>query len=722
VRRFWLILLPIFLLAACSAPAGSFADAQPFRAVAGTPLELTGVSPVAENGVYSLWVDPEYASFEIRSAGGTVWRSLPERFDDPEWVNSMLISNLASILTVTSLDSSQSRQELMCYEHCVQNGTVRYETIPNGVRFIFRYARQGITVPLDIVLTDDGFIAQVAPGGIVEDGAFTVHQIMLLPYFNSGTSGDDGFLFYPDGSGAVSAYDKDYNNAADMTQPVYGFDRGIGAVEIISRARGYRMPVYGVKTNDAAYLAVIEGASPFIASVHTGVMRRNNRYFKNGVIFTYRDVGRVFLRDSATTVATSYTIPAPVTAAVPLTLRVLLLEGDDVRYTDMAFAYRDYLERTGVFTERNGSAKSAHLTLMGALVRPSSFLGIPMDREITLTTFEQAGEIIDTLHNAGVKNMSVNFKGAQAGGYNSQWTRGSFPFSRALGGRRGWEAFLSAHENDVYLGHELLQVYKTGRGFSASRDAARTTGNGLNFQNDYFIQDGSRNSYARRWFLLSPSLWAETFALSTTGRQSANRWGVSVESAGSMVYSDYCQNNPAFRDLTGPVLVEGLESLGNLALTGGNAYTWGIARALYDVPLGASGYFIQSGEVPFYQLVARGYIEYSGEAMNLSPDKQLSLLRSVEYGALPHYFGIYAPSSDLNRSILEGMFSANYLDWIADAAGQAAQIGDLYSRIAGSRMANHEQLAPGVFRTSYENGVTVTVDYNARAFTVEVAG
>ena len=723
MRRFILLIISVSLLAACSAPAGVFPDALPHRAAAGSALTLTEKTMVADNGIYELWVDPQFVSFEIHSKSGTVWRSLPERFDDTDWVHGMLSGNLASILTVTALDGSLARQELSCYEYCVQNDTVRYESIPDGVRFIFRYQRQGITVPLDISLTGDGFSAQIAPGDITETGSFTVSQIMLFPYFNSGTSDDDGFLFYPDGSGAISDYKKDYNNAADMTQPIYGFDRGIGTVESVSRAYGYRMPVYGAKTNDAAYLAVIEGDSSFIASVHTGVMRRNNRYFKNGVIFTYRDVGRVLLRDNQTTVTTGYTIPAPITATVPLTVHYLLLEGDGIRYTDMAFAYRDHLERNGTFTERTKISRNAHLTLMGAVVKPSSFLGIPVQREIALTTFDQAYEILASLNARDINYLAVIYKGAQKGGYNSEWT-GDFKFNNSLGGKKGWDHFhrnvsLNLHDS-IYLNGELLQVYKTGQGFSASRDAARTTGNGINFQNDYFIQDGSRNAYARRWYLTAPSLLKDTFTRFNVAADPVSR-GLAVEDAGNLVYSDYNKDAPVFRDRTGPALVDALRSLNSdIILGGGNAYTWGVAHSLYDIPLGASGYFIQSDEVPFYQLTVHGFIEYSGEAMNLSPDKQLTLLRSVEYGALPHYFGIYAPSSELSRSILSGMFSACYLDWIDDAAGHAEQIGDLYESVTGMRMTGHTKIAEGIFETIYENGVVVTVDYNARDFTVTI--
>jgi len=708
-------------MTACSTSESGFPDVPAYRAVAGTPLTLTELTKVAENSSYSLWVDPEHASFEIRSTSGTVWRSLPEHFENPDWVHNMLIANLASILTVTALDASLARQELHSYEHCVRNNTVRYQSIPDGVRFIFNYSRQGITVPVDITLTDDGFTAQVAPGDIEETGVFTVNQIMLLPYFNSGTSDDDGFLFYPDGSGVISDYKKDYNGPADITVAVFGFDCGIGTIEVVSNVQGYRMPVFGVKTNNASYLAVIEGNASFISSIYTGVMRNNNRYFRNAAIFTYRDVGRVFLRDSYTTVSTSYTIPAPITATVPMSVRYLLLEGDDIRYTDMAFAYREYLEDIGVFAELlSGNAGSAHLTLMGAVEKPSSFLGIPMDREITLTTFDQANTIISALHDSGVGSMSIFYMGAQSGGYNSQWTR-SFRFNRTLGGERGWKRLITSMQNtdnELFLIGEILQVHRTGRGFSSSRDAVRTTGNGLNFQYDYFVQDGTRNNYERRWYLSAPSLWQDAF------KQVREHSYMSEADAGRLVFSDYNQNNPVFRDRTGPALIQALDNGGdnNLALSYGNSYVWELQPVLYDVPLGASGYFIQGEEVPFYQLVVHGYIEYSGSAMNLSADKQLSLLRSVEYGALPHYFGTYAPSAELNRSILEGMFAACYLDWLDVAAEQAEQIGDLFALIRGQRMSGHEEVSDGVFKTSYENGVIVTVDYNTRIFEVEVRG
>ncbi|MDR1687760.1 MAG: DUF5696 domain-containing protein [Clostridiales bacterium] len=712
--------LTIFVFSGCSRVTLSDFTSVPEAGTGGTPITQSGIA--AENGKFSLWVDTEKAAFEIRSATGTVWRSLPENFDNTEWVNSMLAGNLASILSVTALDTGLASQVLPCYEMCVKNGTVTYEKIENGARFIFRYEAQGITVPLDIVLSETGFTASVSPGDVVEDGGFLVNQFLILPYFNSGSSDDDGFVFYPDGSGAISDYKKDYNNSADIIQAVYGFDRGIGAVETVTKAKGYRMPVFAAKTGSASYLAVIRDECAFVASVNTGVSRNNNRYFKNGAAFTFRDVGKVYLRENSTTVNTSYTIPAPVTSTFKLETDYILMEGADITYADMANTYRAYLEQKGVFGAFNASKSSMHLTLTGALIKRGSFLGIPVNRLLTLTTFDQANEILAQLKTAGYSNISVRYTGAHKNGIYSGWTR-DFALESSLGGASKWNSLVANNpDSKIFLEGQLFQIYRNGNGYSVSDYAARTTGNGINFQQSYFIIDGTRDGASTKWTLLSPAAWADAFAGfgESAGKLSKN---LSVEDAGGMVYSEYNQKYPAFRDLTGPALTGYLKGIAdssdNFALTDGYAYTWGIADTLYSVPLGASGYFIQSGEVPFYQMAVHGYIEYSGEPMNEAADKLLHFLRSVEYGALPHYSGIYADSSETIRTQLEKLFSANFMDWMQDAEEQAHLAAGIFEKIAGARIVNHETVSENVYRTTFENGVSVIVDYNSRMFTAE---
>jgi hypothetical protein len=711
MRKVCAALLALFVLlpAACSSGPKAVYPERERGPAAGAALDLDGMSLAAENRGYQLWVDPEAVSFEIRSGEGLVWKSKPDFAGDAAWVDTHSQKAVSSLLTVTLLDAAFRADVLPSEE-----AKATLYAVPGGVRFSFSFERQRVTVPLDIVLTDDGFTARIYPGDVREDGDFLFNSALVLPYFNSGSDQDDGFLFYPDGSGALCEYGKDYGNVPDVIQPVYGFDRGIGVIEVSSQTLGYRMPVFGAKTNETSYIAIIEEPSAFVSSVRTGIARSNLRYFTNGAVFTYRDVGRVNIRENVYRV-NAYVIPSPVTATAGFSARYILLSGTDADYNDMALAYRRYLEDRGVLSGAAAARHTMHLTLTGALKKPSNFLGVPMTREIALTTFDQAGEILETLEGAGIGRSAVFYKGAQKGGFNSRWTR-DFKFNGKLGGRKGWDGFLTGYGegHTIYLNGELMQIYQTGRGFSASRHAARTTGNGINFQYPYHLLDGTRDT-SRRWHLLSPWSWEEAFGNFAYGAEAAH---LSVEDAGELVFSEYDKKTPLYRDITGPMLTGAIRHAD--ALSYGNAYTWGAVDVLYDVPLGASGYFIQSREVPFYQLVVSGFIEYSGVPMNLSPDKHLFFLRSVEYGALPHYTGIYKPSAELNRSVLEGLFSACYLDWLPDAAGQAELAGDLWERINGSRMERHERVSDGVFRTVYENGATVTVDYNTRTF--EVAG
>ena len=50
---------------------------------------------------------------------------------------------------------------------------------------------------------------------------------------------------------------------------------------------------------------------------------------------------------------------------------------------------------------------------------------------------------------------------------------------------------------------------------------------------------------------------------------------------------------------------------------GGNAYTFGYVSDIIDAPVEYSQFYIIDEQVPFYQMVIHGSIDYSGEALNL---------------------------------------------------------------------------------------------------------
>lgn len=65
----------------------------------------------------------------------------------------------------------------------------------------------------------------------------------------------------------------------------------------------------------------------------------------------------------------------------------------------------------------------------------------------------------------------------------------------------------------------------------------------------------------------------------------------------------------------------------------GNEYAAVYSDMITNMDLQGSEYSILDEYVPFYQMAVHGYINYTGEALNLVGNMEDELLRSAEYGA-----------------------------------------------------------------------------------------
>src|SRR5690606_24403050 len=137
----------------------------------------------------------------------------------------------------------------------------------------------------------------------------------------------------------------------------------------------------------------------------------------------------------------------------------------------------------------------------------------------------------------------------------------------------------------------------------------------------------------------------------------------------------------------------------------GNAYTLGKVNRIEEAPLAHSGYIYTDEAVPFFQLVMHGLVPYHASPINLREDAEVEWLKGIEYGALPSAQLTGELSSKLHRTAATSLFSSHAEDWIEPITQEVQELMPLYEAIAGQQMIKHEQLAQGVFRTTYENGV-----------------
>lgn len=154
-----------------------------------------------------------------------------------------------------------------------------------------------------------------------------------------------------------------------------------------------------------------------------------------------------------------------------------------------------------------------------------------------------------------------------------------------------------------------------------------------------------------------------------------------------------------------------LSSHGALTVSRGNIYTLKYADTVINIPetdpLENKAY---CKSVPFLQAVLHGICDYSFTAMNLSSDPTKALLRSVEYGAIPHYEWYFS-------SLFEGD-EYHYSNSLSQARLVYENMKNIFSDLRDQRITAHEQIKKNVMRTVYSGGSEIYVNYNNKAVTV----
>lgn len=111
-------------------------------------------------------------------------------------------------------------------------------------------------------------------------------------------------------------------------------------------------------------------------------------------------------------------------------------------------------------------------------------------------------------------------------------------------------------------------------------------------------------------------------------------------------------------------------------------------------------------------MVLHGRVSYAGGAWNLSGDFRRTLLKAAEYGEAP-YFRLteFADGDTRLAARFSDVFSSNLAYWQPKLVEAYRELEPLLARVEGARMTGHEALGSGLYRTAYDNGARVYVNY-----------
>lgn len=702
-----------------------FAEAdEPVEPEEQTPVEETepsaesGFVTVASNSQLELRVDEKETWFQIVDKDGYVWNSTPENYNDDAAAQPVAKLGMASLIQVSYTDTLGNITDLNGKTASVDKGGASVTRIDGGFRAEFQFEREGFFIPVEVVLHEDGVEISLITSEIRETNErYRLVRVSVAPYFGAADAQAEGYLFLPDGSGALIALNQTTGYVEDYEQYVYGRDSATTRLEMGDMTQTIRMPVFGLKDGDHAFLGIItqgEARALINASVNGKRCSYSNVYAE----FIYRDydMGRVERTNQTVTI-----FEETPTQSEKMSVRYKLLDGEDADYVGMADAYREYLFEQGLETRVTADEAPLVVELLGGVMAKEYILGFPINRVVPLTSYEDALTILTELKQKGADQLLVDYQY-----WNKDGTGSAIQTDLKAEGRLGGTKKLEALEEycaeqgiDLHLGVNVNNLYKSRWGFNKKFDAAASIQKNPAMQYAYDLKTLTAD-LSNPSFLLTPLKVLEACQKLAATKQTGFT-GLSAHTLGNQLYSDFADDGMS-REFTQDVWKQALETLtqkGPLLLSEANAYALPYASFVTDTPMSTSSFLNETASVPFYQIVLHGVLPISGESANEQSDPQEAFLYALETGSSPKVRFLAENYDILKETDYKDIISARYQDWIDSVTAAYQEIAPILRRVADQRIVDHEILMEDVNRTTFADGTVVTVNYRETSVTVE---
>ncbi len=588
--------------------------------------------------------------------------------------------------------------------------------------------RTSFSIPLEYRLVEDKLVVNIPADKIKEAGAGRLGNIDLLSFFGAGSSQEEGYLFVPNGTGSL-IYFNNGKKSERYNQYVYGMDDTAQGRTVIEDTETAKMPVYGIKHEKSAIFAeIISGDT--LANIMAVVSGNTNSYNNVYPSFELRGSSRVYVL-----VTTGYSDIPTLEKKIydtNLTVSYAFLEEKDASYSGMANYYRkELIERGELAQKKEDSSLPFYLDIVGGVEMERSVLGFPYKDVYPMTTFDEAGIITDKFNASEVSNLKVNYLGWFNGGYYHQLPK-KVKVEKSLGGKKELAALDEqlTQTGGTLFGDVAIQKvgYKAKFYFSEIESAMRYSGYPVLYgvvDPAILVRSSSLGYDERLYFDLSPKYLSRYVDDFIKSMRKVDISGISLRDMGDLLTSDKRRTHIVDREKAKQIVNAQLQRLDdeteNLMVSAGNAYSWKYVTDITNAPASDNKFYIVDEEVPFYQMVIHGRINYTSGAINLSDsyNKQEILLRLIEFGSAPRFTLSYEESSDIKYSALNNLYSTQYENWFDDAVEIYRQSNEVLKHVVNSTILEHRVLESGVKKITYDNGVIIYINANSSDCMVE---
>lgn len=687
--------------------------------------DVNGV--VAENDSWSvIWDDENKRVSFLDKKTNAVWGQTPQEIVDKQTATGIKLPQLNSAISVAYQDPvSLDETYTYSYTDAYENGQITVKKIENGIRVIYYFTEFEFAVPVEYTINDETFDIKITPAHIAQGETYKVSSIKVAPFICSmQNDAKDSWLFIPDGSGIIVEPFVSDTLGVFGDSEVYGHDLSLQQYGFGNKKQQVNIPVFGVKKGENALMAVID-SSANAASVSWEL--GSDTFGCSTVYPTFRLRGTSLISrpENFISVTTLPEINIFTEGVVNKDIRIKYysLSNSDATINGMASCYRDYLIKNKGLKKSNISEKTATMKFVGGVVQPEFILGVPSSKLFALTETSAVSKIAKELKGSIGNNFTAQLVGFGKSGIDVGEVAGGFKTASALGGNSGMEELNKALKKlkiASYMDFDLISFNESGNGFNENSSAIYDGGELVTYTS-FDTLSHTRND--DRFYVLSRDNLFEAIDKLFDKSSDMALSGISLGSLSNTVYSDYANQDyyvsgkieEDVTEIFKSVKKNGYKVLGSSA----NIYAAINANEVTDTPIYSSGYSFASYDVPFYQMVLKGYIPMSSISLNLCTDSKDALLRCVSAGISPSYTIIDNYDNELITSthsfIQASVYSSNKDRIISDVNS----IADYLKSVDGAIITEYTVISDEVVLTKFDNGVWTVVNFSDKDVTCE---
>ena len=541
---------------------------------------------------------------------------------------------------------------------------------------------------------------------------YPITQVSILPYFGAAGPEEKGYMLIPEGSGSIINFNNGKTKQNGYYADCYGWDFATERSAVITETRA-SFPVFGISYPDSSVLSIINKGSEY-AGITAEIAGKLGSY--NYIRADYKLLHREEYEVTARSQSSQYVYETGLPQDEYIEQSFVFIDSDS--YVDMAKAYRSKLlsgEKKLTTTEVPLSVE-----IVGAIEKIQQVAGMPKVKPYKLTGYDEAANIINEIDQLGIKNVNYKLSGFVNGGIRQKLMK-RVRFISALGGKSGFKKMLKK-TNDasakLYLDGSVQTAYRSNlfNGFNKYKDSARFVSDELcelfEYSPLWYGKDKAQDSY----FLLKSKLREKGSENLIKTASKLKLDGVSYRDNGNLLSSDFNEKRHSSRATETQKQLEqfdkAIEKELGIMINGGNDYAVKDADFITNMTLHGNQYAIIDAFIPFYQIALHGYVNYAGNPINLSFEKDQLILESAEAGAGLNFSFMEASPERLQETYYTEYYASNFDTWKERFVDIYKEYNSKMAPVMNSPIVGHELVDENVTKTVFENGYVVYVNYS----------